>query len=208
MADRSAALAWGGVAGPVSFIGAWLVGGAVRSGYDPVEQAISRLAESGASTRGLMTAGFAGLAAGLLGASWPLGRHVSRPTGVALAATALATVGVALTPLRGDEANTPHTVFAVTGYATLAAAPLLAAASLTAAGRRRWAAASVIAGVTSAALLSATGSASAPGLLQRLGLTAGHAWVAVAAGAVATDRLRTRSGGGRPGSVPHRPPTA
>ncbi|MGH9177487.1 MAG: DUF998 domain-containing protein, partial [Acidimicrobiales bacterium] len=140
MAGRAAA--WGGVAGPASFLAAWAVGGVLRAGYDPMEQAISRLAETGASSRAMMTAGFTGLAAGFLAASAPLARHLSRPAGVSLAATALAAVGIALTPLRGDVANTPHTVFAVAGYATLAAVPLLAAPALDRTGRRRWAVAS------------------------------------------------------------------
>jgi hypothetical protein len=176
-------------------VAAWLAGGALRRGYDPVEQAISRLAESGAPTRVLMTAGFGGLAAGMLVAARPLARHVGRSAGLAIAGTALTTVGVALTPLHGDARNTPHTLFAVAGYGTLAAAPLLAAPCFGRTGRRRSAALSVLAGVASAALLTASGSSSASGLLQRAGLTVGHTWLAVTSGAIATGRLGPASSG-------------
>jgi hypothetical membrane protein len=183
------ALAWGGVAGPVVFVAAWASAGVLRRGFDPVEQPISRLAETGSSTRTLMTLGLTGLAAGLLAASQPLGRYVGRATGVSLAGTALATAGVVLTPLHGSDANAPHRGFAVAGYATLAAAPIAAGPALARAGRRRWAVASLVAGTTAAALLSATAAGSATGLLQRAGLTVGHAWVVAASAAVATGRL-------------------
>lgn len=181
--------AWGAVGGPVAFVAAWAAAGALRPGYDPRSQPISRLAEQGSPTRVLMTAGFACLAGGLLAASRPLGAHFGRATGAAVAGTALATVGVALTPLHGDDPNLPHNLFAVAGYATLAAAPLLARRPLAGAGRQRWAALSGVAGVATAALLTATAGGSGTGLLQRLGLTAGQGWIAVAGAAVATGRL-------------------
>lgn len=185
----SRALAWGGVAGPAAFLAAWATAGALRRGYDPVEQPISRLAEIGAPSRALMTMGLAGLATGFLAASGPLGRTAGRAAGLALAGTALATVGVVMTPLHGDDPNTPHAVFAVAGYATLAATPILAAPALAGTTRRGWPAASVVAGTVAAALLAATAGGAAPGLLQRLGLTVGHGWVAAASAAVATGRL-------------------
>ncbi|HVE46537.1 MAG TPA: DUF998 domain-containing protein [Acidimicrobiales bacterium] len=187
--DKSGAAAWGGLAGPAAFAGAWLAGSIVRKGYDPVQQAISRLAEDGASTQGLMTAGFVGFSAGVMAAAPALARCLGRPAGVAAAATALATAGVALTPLRGDAANSAHNLFAVTGYATLAATPLLAARSLARRGLGAAAMASVGTGVVTAALLASTATGWSPGLFQRLGLTCGHAWVAWASAAVATRRI-------------------
>lgn len=182
--------AWGGVLGPLGFAGAWLTGGILRSGYKPVEQAISRLAETGASSRTLMTAGFVGFSVGVLSASPALARHLGRPAGIAAAATALATAGVALTPLDADVANPAHNAFAVIGYATLAAAPLVAAAPLARRGLRAASRASAITGLLSAAVLASTATGWSPGLLQRLGLTLGHAWLALASAAVAMGRLR------------------
>ncbi|HUP70901.1 MAG TPA: DUF998 domain-containing protein [Acidimicrobiales bacterium] len=185
----SRAAAWGGVVGPVAFAGAWLAGGILRSGYDPVEQAISRLAETGSSTQALMTAGFAGFSVGVLCAAPALARHVSRPVGLAAAVTAVATAGVALTPLHGDAVNTAHRVLAVTGYISLSAVPLLAAPSLAQRGLSRAALASAITAAVGAAVLAATATGWAPGLLQRTGLTIGHTWLAAASAAVATGRL-------------------
>lgn len=173
----------------MAFAGAWLAGGILRSDYDPVQQAISRLAETGASTRGLMSAGFVAFSAGVLIAAPALGRHVSRTAGIAAAATALATAGVALTPLHGDAANGAHNAFAVSGYATLAAAPLLAAGSLARRGFRSTSAFSAVTGVLTAVMLASTSTGWAAGLLQRTGLICGHAWLAVASAALATGRF-------------------
>lgn len=189
MADRYRGLGWAGVAGPVAFGSAWAIAGALRKGYDPVTQPISRLAETGSSSRPLMTAGLAALAAGFLAAGWPVGRTLGLRTGLAVAGTALATAGVAVTPLHGQDENLPHGLFAFAGYATLAAAPIIAAPALREAGRRAGALASVATGLGVAALLTMTAGNTATGLFQRLGLTAGHAWVAVTAGAVALGRL-------------------
>lgn len=189
MADRSKALGWAGVVGPVAFGSAWAIAGAVREGYDPVRQPISRLAETGSSSRPLMTAGIAALAAGFLAASRPMGRALGGLTGLAVAGTALATAGIALTPLDGHEPNLPHGLFAFAGYATLAAAPILAAPAFRDAGRRAGAVASVATGGAVAALLAVTAGDTSTGLFQRFGLTAGHTWVALTAGAIALGRL-------------------
>ena len=47
-----------GVVGPSAFVAAWAIAGARRDGYSPVDDAISRLAEVGASSRPVMNAGF------------------------------------------------------------------------------------------------------------------------------------------------------
>ena len=44
-------LALGGMVGPAAFVGAWAVLGARLPGYDPTQDAISRLAADGAPTR-------------------------------------------------------------------------------------------------------------------------------------------------------------
>ena len=51
-------LAWGGIIGPSVFVTDWAILGATKSGYSPVSDAISRLAELGSSTRPQMTGGF------------------------------------------------------------------------------------------------------------------------------------------------------
>ena len=51
--DLTRRLALGGVAGPVGFATAWIVGSTTRSGYSMKDDAIGRLAASGASTRPL-----------------------------------------------------------------------------------------------------------------------------------------------------------
>jgi hypothetical protein len=74
-----------GVLGPAAFVGAWLLGGLLTQGYDPVDQAISQLAREGAATRPLMTAGL--VAFGLLVPVWAivLGRRLgSRPVQAAV----------------------------------------------------------------------------------------------------------------------------
>jgi hypothetical protein len=40
-----------GVLAPTAFVGAWVTGGLLTEGYDPVRQAISQLAREGAPTR-------------------------------------------------------------------------------------------------------------------------------------------------------------
>lgn len=189
-------LALGGVAGPAAFIGAWALGGAIRDGYDPVTDAISRLAEIGAPTRPLMTAGFVAFGVGLPSFAVALRRGLPGPAWVAAAATGLATLGVAATPLGDPRVEAAHGVFAGVGYATLAATPLLASRPLRRIGRPRAASAALAAGVTSAAFLVATvGFDGAHGFFQRAGLTVGDLWVIWAAtemlrgkGFVPTDR--------------------
>ena len=191
MRDRWRRLAaLGAVAGPAAFVTAWAVGGAVTDGYDPVDTAISRLAADGAPTRTLMTAGFVTFAAGVGLSSTAIGR-VSRPAGLAAAVTALATAGVAATPL-DTGVDGAHGVAAAVGYASLAAVPLLAARSLRRRGTDVLAATGLVAGTVSALCLAGTVVADdVSGLLQRVGLTVTDAWLvafglALAAGRVAT----------------------
>src|SRR6202011_5852755 len=48
----------GGGIGPAAFVTAWATTGAATKGYSPIDDAISRLAAVGTTTRPFMTAGF------------------------------------------------------------------------------------------------------------------------------------------------------
>jgi hypothetical membrane protein len=185
--------ALGGIVGPIAFVAAWSSAGLAASHYSPIHDPISRLAEVGASTRPLMTAGFVvfgigltlyavALRAALRGASW-----------VTAAATGLATLGVAAAPLgRSDTGDTVHGVFAGAGYCTLALTPLLAAGPLRRAGRSTLANLSLATGALAGISLLATTTAAANGLFQRLGLTIVDVWIVATAAALLRGRLTPR----------------
>jgi hypothetical membrane protein len=181
MSPRRAAL--GGVVGPAAFIGAWIVGAATTSvPYSSIDDAISRLAAIGADTRSLMTAGFIVFGAALPVYSASLKATVRGPAWITAAATGLATLGVAATPLdRSATLDRWHNVCAGIGYVTLAATPLLAAASLRAHGHRRLAHFGIGAGVTSAVSLALSTAGLPTGLFQRLGLTVSDIWIVASA---------------------------
>lgn len=199
-----------GIAGPAAFVGAWVVGGAVADGYDPLRDTISRLAEVGAPTRPLMTSGM--VAFGVLVPVWArtLGDRLGSPwLRRAVTVAGLGTLGVAATPVTVDGGTTQdalHYAAAGVSYLAMAATPLVAAAGLRARGHGRAAAASVAAGVVATAALvgsvlvgeeGAVGS----GGLQRLGLTTVDAWHwAAAATVLAGARPRDRRGVGAPGA--------
>lgn len=169
-------LAAGGVVGPAGFVTAWSVLGATTSRpYSPVHDAISRLAEVGAPTRPGMTLGFVAFGVGLPLFGAALRDELPGPAWTTAVATGLATLGVAATPLgRSGTVDLVHGAFATAGYVTLAATPWLAAPHL--AGRRA-AGLARTAALVSAAALASTVVAPGHGLLQRIGLTAGDAWV-------------------------------
>lgn len=175
-----------GTAGPVAFVGAWLVGGLLRDGYDPLEQAISQLAREGTPDRGLMTAGL--VAFGVLLPVWAvvLGRVLgSGAVRTAAAVAGLATLAVAALPLTREPGGTQdllHALAAATGYVAMAATPLLAAGPLRRRGHRLAAIASTAVGLVSAACLVGTVAlGSGGGGLQRAGLGVVDAWHVVAA---------------------------
>jgi hypothetical membrane protein len=171
-----------GVVGPLVFVADWAVLGAVRAQYSPVNDAISRLAETAAPTRTAMTAGFIVYGAGLVAYAGSRRSDLPRATRVLLAGTGLTTFGVAAFSLNATGKGTTHAVFAGIGYATLAAAPLAAAQGWAGdPAHRSWVRASTVTGVVSAAFLIASTFAPAHGLLQRIGLTAGDAWVVATA---------------------------
>lgn len=174
--------------GPAAFLTAWAVLGRRMPGYSPVDDPISRLAAGGAPDRYVMTAGLVALGTGLPLYGSALRATLAGPAWVCATATGLATLGVATFPLGSPTPDRIHGLFAGIGYATLAATPLIATAPLARSGRTGWARLSVGAGLLSGASLLATVAGPASGLFQRLGLTAGHAWVVVSA----VDILRTR----------------
>ncbi len=177
-----------GVLGPSAFVAGWLVNGARTTGYDPLTDAISRLAAEGAPTRAAMTACF--VAFGVLVPVWArmLARELDRPALLPVVTVAgLATLAVAALPLPADGGrlqDAGHAAAALTGYVAMAATPLVAAPAL-APGPRR---VSVLTGLVSCAALL-TSVATSSGGAQRLGLTVVDAWhVAVAAGVLVRPR--------------------
>jgi hypothetical protein len=186
---RTAAL--GGAVGPAAFIGAWTIGAAVTTvEYSSIDDAISRLAAVGADTRALMTAGFITFGVALPVYAWALRRVVGGAAWITAAATGIATLAVAATPLdRSATVDTWHGVAAGIGYVTLAATPLLAARPLSQIGHRTLAAAGVVAGAVSAISLVLTTTGLPTGLFQRLGLTASDIWIAASGLAIAGGRL-------------------
>ncbi|CAN5884909.1 hypothetical protein BH23ACT2_BH23ACT2_29090 [soil metagenome] len=166
------------IVGPLAFVGAWAVGGALVDGYSPVHDAISRLAADGAPWRPLMTAGFL-----VYGGAVVVGSRAIAAAGLGLSAAALvvnglATVAVAATPLdRSGLTDGLHAVAAMVGYVSIIAVPALAVGPLRRHGQRSLAIASAVASAVSATCLVATTVSDADGLLQRLGLGAGDVWL-------------------------------
>ena len=179
--------AWGGAIGPVLFVGAWSSAAAVTArAYSPVYDAISRLAERGADTRVLMSAGFVGLGVALPIYARALHRAVPGVAWLAATTTGIATLAVAAFPLgHSASGDTWHGVFAGIGYVTLASTPLLAARPLLRQGHRALAALGVVAGAVSTVSLVLTTTAAQKGLFQRVGLTATDLWIAVSAVTIA-----------------------
>lgn len=168
--------------GPVVFVAAWAVLGARAEGYDPTRDAISRLAEVGATSRPVMTVALVALGAGMVLYSNNLRNQLDGgPAWVAALANGAFTLAVAALPL-GSGHDSLHGVAAGLGYASLAAIPVLAASRLDRLhGRPGWAAASTATGVVAALCLAVTLAGARSGLFQRLGLTVGQAWVVVTA---------------------------
>jgi hypothetical membrane protein len=163
----------GGVVGPAAFVGCWVAGGALTDGYSPVNDFISELAASGASTRTLMTSGLVVFAAGV----GSFARGLPKPARIAGYVNAVATLGIAAFPLHAGIDHL-HALAAGTGYASLAAMPLLAARALP----RRAAIASAAVGlIAGASMLASAMTDTTNGLFQRVGLTIVDAWIVVSA---------------------------
>ena len=172
-----------GVLGPTVFVAGWALLGARTPGYDPLTDAISRLAAEGVPTRAAMTACF--VVFGVLIPVWArtLARELDRPVLRPVVTVAgLATLAVAALPLTeqgGQLQDAGHAAAALTGYVAMAATPLVAAGALPPGPGRT----SVATGVVSVAALLVsvvTGSGGA----QRLGLTVVDAWHVTVATAV------------------------
>ena len=178
---RLAAL--GGVIGPAAFIGGWTFGAAMtRRDYSSVHQAISRLAEVGADSRPVMTAGFVALGVGVPIYACALRHAVGGLGWITATATGITTLIVAATPLAHSAiVDTVHTVFAGIGYVTLAATPLLSAHPMLQRGHRGLARFGVAAGLSSGVSLVLASSGLPTGLFQRIGLTTTHIWIAASA---------------------------
>ncbi len=181
-------LATGGIIGPIGFVAAWVVAGARASHYSAVHDAISRLAAVHASTRLLMTAGFVIFGVGVPLFALALRAALAGPAWVAAAVSGASTLAVAAFPLDAGVDNV-HAGSAVVGYITLAATPLLAAATLSRDGCSSAARASRVVGCTSAILLGLSLVGPAPGLFQRTGLGVTDVWIS----AMAIRLMRTRS---------------
>ena len=164
-----------GVVAPVVFVGGWAVLGARTPGYDPLEDAISRLAREGAATRPAMTACF--VVFGLLMPVWAgtLSRRLAvpalRPVVVLAGVATLAVAALPLTREGGQGQDAAHAAAALTGYVAMALTPLVAARGLRGRSRR---ACQVVAAVSALALAGSVVTGS--GGLQRLGLTVVDAW--------------------------------
>jgi hypothetical membrane protein len=180
--------ALGGIVGPIAFLAAWCIGGFAASDYSAADDAISHLAEIGAPTRVLMSAGFIVFGVGLAVYAVALRDRLPGPAGIAAAAAGVATLGVAAAPLgRSDAGDTLHGVLASAGYVALALIPLLAAGPLRAAGRTRAAIFSLAVGSVAAISLLATTLGPLDGMFQRLGLTIVDVWIVLSAVAMRSE---------------------
>jgi hypothetical protein len=170
-------LAIGGVIGPLAFVTAWVGAGRATPGYSPVNDAISDLAAAHAPERIAMTIGFVAFGVGVICFGLALRGAGAAPAWISVVATAGLTLAVAATPLGAPTRDVVHGTFAALGYVTLAAAPLLAAPNVAAAGHAAWARYSRVTGAIAGACLLASALGPAHGLFQRAGLTIGDAWL-------------------------------
>jgi hypothetical membrane protein len=196
-------LAWGGIAGPAAFVLGWSLAGARWPDYSPVEDPISRLAGAGAPTKVAMTTGFIAFGVGVGVYSAAAASALSRATAAASAVAAAATFGIAVLPLDTPRGGGPHATAAGFAYAALATTQLAGARALANLGYRTAARMSAFTGVATAVALAASAAASShTGLLQRVGLTIGDAWIAATAIWIVP---RRPTGKGRAASLLDRP---
>lgn len=160
--------------GVAALTAAWVLGGLVTPGFDPVRDSISQLQREGAATSATLTAAFCVFAVGVLAFTPSL----PAPPRVAAVLVAAATLGAAASPLgelRGGTQDAVHLGFGATGYVSLSVLPLLTAPFLR--GRAR--ATALLAGaVTSACLLGTVPADAVSGALQRGGFLVVHLWLA------------------------------
>lgn len=172
----------GGIAGPTTFVATWSALSVATPGYSAVHEPISRLAAVDAPSRAAMTGGFVVFGAGVALYARQISSRLSGAAGAAAAATAAATIGIALTPLGSPLGGAPHAACAGVAYATLASTPALGARAFARRGDRGAAVISAAVAVASgASLLASAVAETRVGLLQRLGLTLGDAWIVASA---------------------------
>ncbi|MDQ3954657.1 MAG: DUF998 domain-containing protein [Actinomycetota bacterium] len=182
--------------GPVWFVSSWTIAGAVRAGYDPVEDAISRLAEIDAPHRWLVSSGM--VAFGICALAFSSAWKDDHPGGAgALAAAGLTSLGVAAFPCTegcpgpGEFTDTAHGVVAGAHYFSFALAAVLSAWEAGKLGRVRYARWSrLAAGAGGVFLLLHVTGLGPNGLFQRLGLTTLDAWLAGSALSALRPRAR------------------
>lgn len=164
----------------MGFVTAWALGGALtnRGGYSPVHDTISQLAAVDANTRPLMTSGMVLFGLAVPAYALALRRTVPGGAWIAAAATGIATLGVAATPLdHSDLVDLLHQIAAGAGYVTLALVPVLARRSLHETGHHRLASFGTAMAVVSAIALPTSLVVEQTGFFQRLGLGAGDAFL-------------------------------
>jgi hypothetical membrane protein len=177
-----AVCAWGGIVGPVVFIADWAILGFIRSGYSPVNDAISELAALGSSTRAAMTAGFIVDGLGLAAYGLALRHADAGPAWRFAVGTGLATLGVAAFPLGTPISGKIHAALAVVAYAALVGVPVAAAATTARRTGRPFSKVALAVSVAAGgALVVSACNVRAHGLAQRTGLTIGDAWVIASA---------------------------
>jgi hypothetical membrane protein len=202
------------VIGPVAFVSAWILGALLDdAGLSPIDDAISQLAAVDSNTRMLMTAGLMtfglGVGAFAVAATSVLGRR----TALALAATAASTIAVAALPLGSfDAVDSLHGLAAGFGYITLVLAPIAARKPLRRMGRRRLAAAGVLASTIAAVSLTVSLTSAPTGVFQRLGIASIDIWIVAVAVQILREHLPSAvhdrtvpPGPGRGGAMPSTP---
>lgn len=201
----------GAIAGPI-FVGAFLIEGATRAGYDPMRHPVSSLALGPSGWT--QTANF--LVCGALTLAYAVGlRHALKPGKasvwgpILVAAWGIGLVGAGLfatDPVSGYPPGTPamadnptthgalHDLFSLVAFFSIPVACMVFARRFAADRRRGWAIYSFVTGVvflalfvvTSAGFSQQAGLVEYAGLLQRITVASGWAWLTL----LAIDLLR------------------
>ena len=155
---------------PLYFISCWVYAGAIRDGYNPVRDAISRLAELGAPNRYIVTSGMVVFGVGCL----LFAGLLRKPASISMTVAGLASFGVAAFPCTegcpgfGSLTDTAHILFAGLHYVSFGLTPVL---------HSRKPVVLTIAGLAGLALLIQATGLGPNGLFQRIGLTTLDAWL-------------------------------
>ena len=183
-----------GIVGPVAFITSWVIAGALRDGYDPITQAISRLAESGAPNRWIVTAGMVTFGVSALVFASVM-RSFTKAGAFFMVVAGISSFGVAAFPctsgcpgIGSTFFDTAHVVVAGVHYVALTNAPLSIWWEKRNGPYARFCLAMAVA--TGIALTSQALGIGPNGLMQRIGITLSDTWM------VATAVLLMRSGDG------------